>query len=81
MAPRKVRRVDSSRSALLTLAGGLEGNETMLRKWSDVVVNFHHMESVEDTDGNIIIDYVFIIIIYFRNKNGRKRDHCIEQLQ
>ena len=81
MAPRKVRRVDSSRSALLTLAGGLEGNETMLSKWSYVVVDFRTMELVEDTDGNIIINYVFIIIIYFRNKNGRKRDHCIEQLQ
>ena len=81
MAPRKVRRVDSSSWRLLTLAGGLEVNETMFRKWSDVVVNFHSMEMVEDTDGNIIINYVFIIIIYFRNKNGRKRDHCIEQLQ
>ena len=46
-----------------------------------MVVNFRNMELVEDTDGNIIINYVFIIIIYFRNKNGRKRDHCIEQLQ
>ena len=70
MAPRKVRRVDSSRSALLTLAAGLEGKATMLSKWSDVIVDFRTMELV-----------VFIIIIYFRNKNGRKRDHCIEQLQ